>query len=89
MFTASLQYYLAAPIDNNTGQVIADSFLAWLRPFIIVIVLGLALYFAFQKQFSKVWTVVIIGVVIFALTIGSGSTSLIGRLGTWVSSWFA
>lgn len=79
--------YLAAP-SNDTGQVIADTLLAWIRPFVIVVTLALALYFVAQKSFSKVWTTVIIGAIVFALTIGTGATSLIGRLGTWIASWF-
>ena len=79
---------LAADINDQTGQVIADTLLAWIRPFIIGGALAIALYFLVQKQFSKVWTVVIIGAVVFALTIGTGETSIIGRLATWIASWF-
>ena len=80
---------LAAPIDDNTGQVIADSLLNWIRPFILVGVLALALYFLLQKQFSKVWTTIIIGAVVFALTVGTGESSLVGRVAGWMASWFS
>lgn len=78
--------YAAAPIDANTGQVIADTLLGWIRPFIIVATVAIAVYFVTQKAFSKVWTVIIIGAVVFALTIGTGETSIIGRLGTFFSN---
>ena len=81
--------FLAVPIDENTGQVIADTLLAWLRPFIIVATIAIALYFVTQKAFSKVWTVVIIGAVVFALTIGSGETSVIGRLAAFFANLFS
>ncbi len=75
-------------IDDTIGTKLATTFTNILRPLIIVAAVALALYFAVQKQFSKVWTVVIIGAVVFALTIGTGDTSLIGRLAKWISSWF-
>lgn len=79
--------YLA--VDEQTGQAISDTLLGWIRPFIIVGAIGLALWFLLQKQVSKVWTVIIIGAVVFALTIGTGETSLIGRLATFFNELFA
>lgn len=78
--------YLA--IDDKIGENIATTFTNILRPIIVVAVIALALYFGLQKQFSKVWTVVIIGAVIFALTIGSGANSLIGRLAAFFANLF-
>lgn len=78
--------YLA--IDDTVGTTIAATFTNILRPIIVVAVIGLALYFVAQKQFSKVWTVVIIGAVVFALTIGSGDSSIIGKLAHWFATKF-
>lgn len=85
-FTADVSYLAA--VDENTGQVIADGLLAWIRPFVVIGTLAIALYFLLQKQFSKIWTTIIVGAIVFALTIGSGESSLIGRLASWIASWF-
>ena len=73
-----------AEISNDTGQKLADTLVAWLRPAVFIVVLALALFFGLQKQFSKVWTVIIIGAVIFMLSIGSGESSIIGKIAQFI-----
>lgn len=73
-----------AEINSETGQKIADTVVAWVRPGVILATLGLALFFGLQKQFSKVWTVIIIGAVIFALSLGTGESSIIGKFAQFI-----
>lgn len=75
-------------INPETGQNIATNIVTFFRPLLIVGVVAIAAYFAFQKQFSKVWTVIIIGAVVFALTIGSGDSSIIGQLAYFLTNLF-
>lgn len=73
-------------IDENTGQNIADALVAWLKPAVFVVTLALAIFFAVQKQFSKVWGVIFIGAVIFALSLGTGESSIIGKFAQFIVS---
>lgn len=79
-----------AEITDETGGNIATRIVTFFQPLLIVGVVAIAAYFAFQKQFSKVWTVIIIGAVVFALTlnIGIGETSLVEQLANFLVGLF-
>lgn len=71
--------YLAA-VNRETGNQIAQTIVDFMQPLLVVGVIAIAAYFAFQKQFSKVWTVIIIGAVVFALTLNIGGESIVKQI---------
>lgn len=79
-----LATYLA--ISDQTPVQWTNTVLAWARPGIFLVTAGIALAFVAKKAFSKVWGTILIGAMVFSLTIGSGDSSLIGKLAHFIYS---